>query len=80
MQSHGHLSFVTDQKHLRRLSDVWQKQPVYFITTCVDGRRPLLATEKVHAILCEEWRGMSARHGWTVGRYVIMPDHVHVFL
>jgi putative transposase len=69
-----------DPKHLQRLGEVWQKQPVYFITTCVAGRRPLLADEKVHAVLREEWRGMSVRHGWTVGRYVIMPDHVHFFL
>jgi REP element-mobilizing transposase RayT len=53
---------------------------VYFITTCVAGRRPVLATEIVHAILREEWQGLSARHGWAVGRDVIMPDHVHVFL
>ena len=52
-----------DPKHLQRLGEVWQKQPVYFITTCVAGRRPLLADEKVHAVLREEWRGMSVRHG-----------------
>ena len=69
-----------DPQHLRRLGDVWLKQPVYFITTCVAGRRPLLADEKVHLILREEWQGMSKRHGWAVGSYVIMPDHVHVFL
>ena len=27
----------------------------------------------------EEWRAARCRHGWAVGRYVIMPDHVHFF-
>jgi putative transposase len=30
-------------------------------------------------ILTEEWRNAHDRHGWTIGRYVIMPDHVHFF-
>jgi REP element-mobilizing transposase RayT len=67
------------QRHLKRLSEVWQNHPVYFVTTCVDGRRRLLASEKVHAILREEWMSLCERHGWAVGRYVIMPDHVHFF-
>jgi REP element-mobilizing transposase RayT len=70
---------MSDQRHLRRLSFVWQKQPVYFVTTCVAGRRPLLARPDIHTILQEEWTGWRERHGWTVGRYVVMPDHVHFF-
>ncbi|MEO7414358.1 MAG: transposase [Opitutaceae bacterium] len=30
-------------------------------------------------ILVEAFRGSSQFHGWSVGRYVIMPDHVHFF-
>ena len=66
--------------HLQRLAHVWQKQPLYFITTCVAGRRPLLASIRAHVILREEWQGMSGRNGWLVGRYVVMPDHVHFFV
>jgi REP element-mobilizing transposase RayT len=66
--------------HLKRLAFVWRKQPVYFVATCVAGRRPLLACAQVHAVLREEWAGLRERHGWAVGRYVIMPDHVHFFL
>jgi len=29
------------------------------------------------AILIDERRTAHERHGWAVGRYVIMPDHVH---
>ena len=71
---------MSEQRHLKRLSFVWQKQPMYFVTTCVAGRRKLLAMPSVHAILHEEWSGLRERHGWSVGRYVIMPDHVHFFI
>jgi REP element-mobilizing transposase RayT len=59
---------------------VWQRNPVYFITTCIAGRRTLLANARSHAILRGEWQGLKDRHGWAVGRYVVMPDHVHFFI
>ena len=65
--------------HLRRLDVVWQRQPLYFITVCVHRRRPLLNLPGVHAVLREEWMSWRERHGWAVGRYVVMPDHVHFF-
>jgi REP element-mobilizing transposase RayT len=68
---------MTEFKHLRRLDHAFSKQPVYFITTCVVRRRCLLATPTVHQILREEWQDLRKRHGWLVGRYVVMPDHVH---
>jgi hypothetical protein len=30
-------------------------------------------------ILVKEWQTARPRHGWVVGRYAIMPDHVHFF-
>jgi putative transposase len=65
--------------HLQRLAQVWSKHPVYFITTCSHARRKILADEKVATVLREEWQAAPARHGWHIGRYVIMPDHVHFF-
>ena len=70
---------MTRHGHLRRLDVVWQRQPLYFITVCVHRRRPLLNSPGVHAVLREEWMSWRERHGWAVGRYVIMPDHVHFF-
>jgi putative transposase len=32
-----------------------------------------------HGILHEEWEALPERHGWMVGRYVVMPDHLHFF-
>jgi putative transposase len=66
--------------HLRRLTWVWSATPVYFITTCTAGRRSLLARPDACRILREEWEGLCARHGWAVGRFVVMPDHVHFFV
>lgn len=67
------------RKHLPRLERVWVEPPVYFITTCVERRRKILAREAVVEILLNEWREGAEKHGWLVGRYVIMPDHVHFF-
>jgi putative transposase len=71
---------MSEKRHLYRLPFIWQKQPIYFVTTCVAGRRLLLAKPDTHAILLDEWAGLRKRHGWTVGRYVVMPDHVHFFM
>jgi REP element-mobilizing transposase RayT len=66
-------------QHLRRLERVWIDWPIYFITTCTQGRRSILGSKEVSEILTDEWRNGHGRHGWAIGRYVIMPDHVHLF-
>ena len=66
-------------KHLRRLDEVWLNQPIYFITTCTAGRLARLANDGFHAIAVETWRNCRELYGWSIGRYVIMPDHVHFF-
>ena len=66
-------------KHLRRLERVWIDWPIYFVTTCTLKRRAVLASKEVAEILIDEWRNGHRRHGWAVGRYVIMPNHAHLF-
>lgn len=66
-------------KHLRRLERVWTQHPIYFVTTCTYQRKAILAREEVAKILIREWSSARKRHGWAIGRYVIMPDHVHFF-
>ena len=65
--------------HLRRLERVWILNPIFFVSTNTNGRRKILANEKVVSILVDEWSSSSRRHGWYVGQYVVMPDHVHFF-
>lgn len=47
-----------------------------YVTQVVAKRRPLLARREAVDTLIEAWR--RADH-WLVGRYAIMPDHLHLF-
>jgi putative transposase len=66
-------------KHLQRLDRIWTRDPIYFVTVCVERRRRILANDTMASILADVWEKAHLQHGWLVGRYVIMPDHVHFF-
>src|SRR5437763_3053180 len=66
-------------KHLRRLERVWMDHPIYFITTCTLARRTYPRNKRNCAVLTDEWLSAHDHHGWAIGRYVIMPEHVHFF-
>ena len=66
-------------KHLKRLSRVCVKDPVYFITSTTLKRQRILANDSIAAILVREFEDARARHRWAIGSYVVMPDHVHFF-
>jgi len=70
---------VTAHRHLHRLARVWDPHAIYFLTICTEQRRRRLAEADVARVLREEWARALASHGWAVGRYVILPDHVHFF-
>ena len=61
--------------HLPSLA-VGNRSSIQFVTVCVRERRPVLANEEAHALFRSIWRDESL---FRVGRYVIMPDHVHLF-
>src|SRR5205823_1056317 len=50
---------------------------IVFLTVCTKGRAPWLASPDVHAQLRSVWQTARA---WLVGRYVIMPGHIHQFI
>jgi REP element-mobilizing transposase RayT len=50
--------------------------PIVFLTCCTKNRRSCLDQQRVHDALCEAWQRADQ---WQVGRYVLMPDHVHLF-
>ena len=52
------------------------KAVLQFVTVCVDKRRPLLARPEIVSLLLDSWRKADR---WLVGRYVVMPDHLHLF-
>jgi REP element-mobilizing transposase RayT len=49
---------------------------IIFLTVCSKNRRPILANASMHALLVKAW---SLSRQWIVGRYIMMPDHVHLF-
>ena len=54
-------------------------RPFYFVTFNTHRRLAILAQEAAHQVFvhfCEQ----AIERGVTVGRYVIMPDHVHLFV
>jgi len=69
------------RRHLRRLPGIFDssRSPLYYLTQCVHNRIPILAQPAVSEILVGAWRDALPVHGWQVGRYVVMPNHVHFF-
>jgi REP element-mobilizing transposase RayT len=49
---------------------------IVFLTVCRQDRKPVLANGEVLTLLRESW---SRTVGWEVGRFIVMPDHVHLF-
>jgi REP element-mobilizing transposase RayT len=60
------------------LDTLYEVPTVYFVTACTEHRRPLLADAGVHEVVVAYARDASLRRIW-VGRYVLMPDHMHLF-
>ena len=50
-----------------------------FVTLCTGNRRKFLANERVHTALVKYARLGTVRNA-AVGLYVIMPDHIHLFV
>jgi len=53
----------------------------YFITICLQERKPLLEEAELYTILVENWNALPARFpGVRLDDFVIMPDHIHFIL
>lgn len=63
-----------------RLGRVFDTSPLYFVTCCTHGRRSCLARKGIHTALLFFAERAERDFGIAVGRYVIMPDHVHLFV
>ncbi len=66
-------------KHLKRIPVLLplDRAVIYFVTCCTANRQKILADSVVHHALRHAWEQLG---NWQVGRYVIMPDHVHFFV
>ena len=67
------------QPRLKRLDRLFTSHPLYFVTANTEDREPILANTKVH----EDFRKFcqtGLERGVFVGKYVLMPDHLHLFV
>ena len=69
------------KKHPPRLKEIFPEYypPLFFVTFTTFNRKPVLATEEVHREF-KKYCHRGTDFGVQVGRYVIMPDHVHLFV
>jgi REP element-mobilizing transposase RayT len=63
---------------LRRLDRIFFENPIYYITVCTYNRRRILDRVDVHDAFVQFGLRAKDRGVW-IGRYVIMPDHIHLF-
>ena len=68
-------------RRLRRLSS-WDTKdhPIYFLTICTANRSRILADSMVHQLFVVFCGKSPQKAGVWVGKYVLMPDHLHVFV
>jgi putative transposase len=64
----------------RRLEIVFPRNPLYFVTCCTYRRRPHLANNHVNEAFVKFSNSALNDFGIAVGRYVILPDHLHFFV
>ena len=67
----------SDRKHPPHLTTLDRDAVILLLTVCTRNRRKILAHEWVHQLIRRSWIQCS---DYSVGRYVIMPEHIHVFV
>ena len=61
-----------------RLRWIFAHNPLFFVTFCTYERRKLLASDPVHPAFVGFAEQAYWVHKIAVGRYVVMPNHVHL--
>jgi putative transposase len=71
-------SEIDDRKHPIHLSPLegHNRSIIVYVTACTAKRRKLLACSEMHQAIVAAWSEAST---WLVGRYVVLPDHLHFF-
>ena len=64
---------------LRRLERVFVPTPIYFVTANAANRRSILAVNEIHRAFLD-FAKLGEDRGALVGAYVLMPDHMHLFV
>src|SRR5438477_10572116 len=74
----GMRKHVPERRHPIHLAplEAHNRPIIIFVTTCTAKRHRILASASARDAFVGAWYAAST---WLVGRYVIMPDHVHFF-
>jgi len=67
------------KQRLSRLNLVFVRSPIYFVTACTQNCRNILATPAIHETFLR-FGQEGPSHGAWIGAYVLMPDHLHLFV
>jgi REP element-mobilizing transposase RayT len=67
------------RSRLTRLDEIYPGYSIYFITICTQKRQDLLTKPVLHAAFIQ-FCSLARDRKVHVGRYVIMPDHIHFFV
>jgi REP-associated tyrosine transposase len=73
------MSAENRKPRLARLETIFVDAPIYFVTACTANRKRILANSRVHEAFVTFGKG-GPKHGAWLGRYVLMPDHLHAFV
>jgi putative transposase len=67
-----------DRKHPIHLAPIERHNLsiIIYVTVCTAKRRKILACPALHDAVLAAWSQAST---WLVGRYVLLPDHIHFF-
>jgi putative transposase len=63
-----------------RLDRVFPSDPLYFVTFSTRDRKPFRSLTRVHETVKHYTQRAASDFNIAVGRYVIMPDHIHLFV
>jgi len=64
----------------RRLDLIYINQPLYFVTFATRDRKRIPSLDCAQAVLEQYARRAVEGFNVALGRYVIMPDHIHLFV
>lgn len=69
-------------KRLRRLKTIhtMRDRPLFFVTFCTESRQTILANKLIQDAFVSFCKQSPEKININVGKYVIMPDHIHVFV
>jgi REP element-mobilizing transposase RayT len=69
---------IKDRPH--RLGLIYVNQLLYFITFATRDRKRISLLDRAQVALAQYGHSAMSKFNVALGRYVIMPDHVHLFV